>query len=137
MNCCGATRTDSPHLYVHDCFERGLVSRRLPALPITGERVSANGLWAVFTLHVDNAGRLSEIRFDTSTCTTLIAYCQALTELNSNRTLDAAFDYGSRSLVAALRGVPTAKYDRAILAAAAFRSALDAAAALSKKGVNK
>lgn len=123
--CCSSDPRDE-QLSVHACFERGLATRRLPLLAIAGQRITTtNGLWAAFTLRTD-AGHLREIRFTACTCTTLIACCQALAELNQGRRLDTARGTDSQSLIASLPGMPRARHDRAALAATAFRAALAA-----------
>ncbi|NNC23578.1 hypothetical protein HKX42_06990 [Salinisphaera sp. USBA-960] len=124
-NCCSPSH-ERKQLSVHSCFERGRTTRGLPPLAIAGERVTTSyGLWAAFSLRLE-ADSLCEIRFTASTCTTLIAYCQALVELIQGRRRDEARESGSRFLIDRLPGVPMAKHDRATLAAAAFQAALAA-----------
>lgn len=124
-DCCATGRPFN----VHGCFERGLATRRQPPLVYAGETVtSASGLWARFSMALDESRRLADVRFDCSTCTTLIAYCQALTELARGAGLDQAEAFSTDWLVPRLPGVPALKQDRAVLATAAFRAAVQAAA---------
>lgn len=118
--CCGARRLD-----VHGCFERGLATRRAPALAHEGPRVEAAGLWAAFSLRHDGDGLV--LRFRAAACTTLIAYCQALVELLAGSDAVAAAAVEPAALVAALPGVPAPRRDRAALAVAALHAALASA----------
>ncbi|HLQ85559.1 MAG TPA: iron-sulfur cluster assembly scaffold protein [Salinisphaeraceae bacterium] len=111
---------------VFACLERGLARRRLPPLAHAGRRVAAaDGQWACFTLAVaDN--RLAEIRFNASPCSTLIACCEALAELNQSARLDVTPIVDTAVLLARLPGIPASKQERAVLAVAAWRAALAA-----------
>lgn len=108
---------------VHACFQRGLVTRRQPPLDAGEAITSASGLWARFSMELDESRRVADVRFDCSTCTTLIAYCQALAELARGAGLDRTEAFGTEWLVSQLPGVPAPKQDRAVLATAAFRAA--------------
>lgn len=121
--CCGA-----PGLDVSGCVQRGLATRRSPPLAIAGPAVAApSGLWAVFSADIDG-DRLRALRFDAAACATLVAYCQALVETLPGRRLhDCSVD--AAALTALLAGVPPTKRDRAAVAAAALRAALDRAGA--------
>lgn len=122
IGCCDSRKT--ARLTVHDCFDRGLGTRRLPPLPVAGEPVSDRwGLWAAFSVAVDDE-RLADLRFRSCSCTTLVAYCQALVDLSRGRPLAEVSALDASTLVARLPGVPRHRRDRAALALAALRAAL-------------
>jgi NifU-like protein involved in Fe-S cluster formation len=121
--CCSVT----PRFTVAELFERGFRRNRAAPLAVEGDAVrDAEGNSARFSLDLDG-GKLGEIRFRVSTCTTLIAYCEALAELLPGLDADLAAHFTPTELVDALPGVPRLKQPRAILAVAAFRAALLAA----------
>lgn len=121
--CCSVT----PRFTVAELFERGFRRNRAAPLAVEGEAVrDAEGNSARFSLELDG-GKLGEIRFRVSTCTTLIAYCEALAELLPGLDAGLAAHFTPNELVDALPGVPRQKQPRAILAVAAFRAALLAA----------
>lgn len=123
MSACCAT----PRLSVAGCIERGLATRRAPPLAHEGPRVdAAAGLWAAFSLSLD--GDRFALRFRAAACTTLIAYCQALVELLADGDAADAAAVEPATLVAVLPGVPPQRRDRAALAVAALRAALESAA---------
>lgn len=120
-SCCESQSSRHP-LKVHGCFDRGLRTRRLPALPVSGTPIAtAYGLWACFSVRIEN-DTLADLRFQASACTTLIAYCQALVELSRHNTLGHAETLSGPALIQHLPGVPAVKHDRAILASAALKS---------------
>src|SRR5699024_7877644 len=111
MNSCCGRQHDEPILTVPTCFERGLVTRRRPTLPVAGARLTAaDGLWAAFSLEIDNH-RLVDIRFNAAFCTTLIAYCQALVDLGRGQSVDALQKLETGTLSRSLPGVPAARQD--------------------------
>jgi NifU-like protein involved in Fe-S cluster formation len=121
--CCSVT----PRFTVAELFERGYRRSRETPLPMQGDAVAdAEGNSARFSLAVSE-GKLAGMRFQATACTTLIAYCEAVTELLSGFSAEMAGQLSARDLVDALPGVPALKQDRAVLAIAAFRSALRAA----------
>lgn len=118
----GCCRTSRPSVF--GCFERGLVTRRQPPLPVRGPVVEGpSGLWASFSLEA-NGERLEHLRFEAASCTTLIACCQALVETLAGRRLpDCGMDAGA--LADMLPGVPPMQRNRAAIAAGALRAALE------------
>lgn len=121
--CCSAPASGL-RLAPFDCFQRGLVMRRLPPLAIVGPRVAGpDGLWAAFSLRVERR-RFVELRFACAACTTLIACCEALAELNCGCTSDSLCVPDAEALWARLAGMPRGKWDRVVLAVAALRAAL-------------
>jgi len=121
--CCSAT----PRFTVAELFERGFRRNRATPFNIEGGAINdAEGNTARFSLAL-NQSKLSELRFRVSSCTTLIAYCEALAELLHGRDAGLAAQFTPRELVAALPGVPALKQSRAVLAVAALRAALVAA----------
>lgn len=121
-SCCGARA--SGRLNPFDCFQRGLATRRLPPLALVGPRIAGvENVWAAFSLQTDR-GRIAQIRFACTTCTTLIACCQALVELNTGCRVETPCVPDAQTLWERLPGLPRNKVERTALAAAAFRAAL-------------
>jgi NifU-like protein involved in Fe-S cluster formation len=118
--CCSV----APRFTVAELFERGYRRNRAEPLALEGETVAdAEGNNARFSVDLDG-GRLAEIRFRASSCTTLIAYSEALAELLAGFDAAMAAQYAPQDLVAALPGVHPLKKNRAVLAVAALRAAL-------------
>jgi NifU-like protein involved in Fe-S cluster formation len=86
----------------------------------------AEGNGAQFSIEIEG-DTLVDARFHVSSCTTLIAYCEAIAELIPGFSTEIAGHFTPTELVAALPGVPALKQNRAVLAIAAFRAALHAA----------
>ena len=121
--CCSVTA----RFTVSELFERGFRRNRAEPLALEGETVAdAEGNSARFSVAL-NGGRIAEIRFRASSCTTLIAYSEALAELLEGFDAAMAAQYAPQDLVAALPGVHPLKQSRAVLAVAALRAALLAA----------
>jgi NifU-like protein involved in Fe-S cluster formation len=122
--CCSV----KPRLTVSELFERGYRRSRAAALSIEGERhTDANGNTARFSLDPMD-GRIIGVGFRATTCATLIAYCEFLAEAVPGFHLEIAKELTAAQLVASVPGVPPLKHNRAVLAIAAFRAALAAAA---------
>lgn len=122
--CCCAT----PRLTVSELFERGFRRRRDPPLPIEGEPCrDGAGNFARFSLEMAN-GRIGRVGFQSSSCATLIAYCQLIAETLSGFRREIARELTAKQIVDALPGVPLYKQERSLLALAAVRAALDSAA---------
>ena len=118
--CCSVT----PRLTVSELFERGFRRCRAMPLPIEGAPCTdADGNRARFSLDVAD-GRIVGAVFRASSCATLIAYCEFIAEVAPGFRLDIAKQLTPANLVEGLPGVPALKRDRAVLAVAAFRSAL-------------
>jgi NifU-like protein involved in Fe-S cluster formation len=118
--CCSVTS----RFTVAELFERGYRRNRLEPLPHQGDAIAdAEGNSTRFSVAFAD-GKLADAHFQATACTTLIAYCEAITELLAGFSTEMAGQFSSRDLVAALPGVPALKQDRAVLAIAAFRSAL-------------
>jgi NifU-like protein involved in Fe-S cluster formation len=121
--CCSVT----PRFTVAELFERGYRRNRLEPLPHQGDAIAdAEGNSARFSVAISD-GKLADARFQATACTTLIAYCEAITESLAGFSAEMAGQLSARDLVDALPGVPVLKQDRAVLTIAAFRSALRAA----------
>ncbi|HEX5777507.1 MAG TPA: iron-sulfur cluster assembly scaffold protein [Xanthobacteraceae bacterium] len=122
--CCSVT----PRFAVAELFERGFRRNRQEPLAVQGETiVDAEGNSARFSVQLDG-GKIAELRFRASSCTTLIAYSEALAELLTGFDAAMAAQYAPQNLVAALPGVHPLKQNRAVLAVAALRAALLTAA---------
>ena len=121
--CCSAL----PRQSVTELFERGYRRNYAAPLSIRGAACTdAEGNRAEFSLEL-SAGRIAAIGFHTTTCATLIAYCELIAETVPGFTIGIAREFSAADLVAALAGVPEQKRARAALAIEAFRAALDAA----------
>lgn len=124
MSACACGAGSARRLAPFDCFQRGLATRRLPPLAIAGQRVAGpRGLWAEFSVRTER-GRLAELRFACAACTTLIACCEALAELNRGCAPGSVCVPDAETLWARLPGMPRDKWGRAVLAVAALRAAL-------------
>jgi NifU-like protein involved in Fe-S cluster formation len=103
-------------------------------LPTEGQAVEGpDGLRASFSLNCQGQ-QLERISFKASTCITLVAYCEALSELAEGQELRTAIQITPIELVARLPQVPELKRDRASLAVRALQSAI--VRAVSNKGAN-
>lgn len=108
-------------------------TRRAPPLPVQGDWVETpQGLRARFSLAIHDGG-LAELRFESTPCATLVAYCEALTRFEAGGALEAAPSCDVASLVTSLAGVPPDRRDRAVIAVAALRAALHVAKQPSAK----
>lgn len=127
MSCC-----TTHQLKVYDCFDRGRNTARAQPFAIQGQAIALpSGLYARFSLSAEagksaEAGEVTQLRFQATSCTTLIACCQALIELNRGATVAQMAALSAPQLLRHLGGVPAAKQDRALLAVAALRAALTA-----------
>jgi NifU-like protein involved in Fe-S cluster formation len=121
--CCSVT----PRFTVAELFERGFRRNRATPFDIEGSVVAdAEGNYARFSLAIERS-KLTGLSFRVSSCTTLIAYSEALAELLHGLDAGLAAQFTPRELVAALPGVPALKQGRAVLAVAALRAAFIAA----------
>ena len=128
--CCSAT----PRLTVTELFERGFRRNRTAPLSIEGARCTdAEGHAAAFSLDIAD-GKIAAASFRASSCTTLIAYCEYIVQAVAGVRAELAGALTSAALVSAVSGVPPIKRQRAVLALAAFRSALAASGRLEMKG---
>lgn len=117
--CCSA-----PRLSVFGCFERGVATRRTSPLPIRGPVIEGpSGLWASFSIEMEG-NRLDALRFESASCTTLIAYCQALVETLPGHCLHDC-SVNAEALADTLSGVPPMQRNRAAIAAGALEAALE------------
>lgn len=112
---------------VLDYHERGRQTRRTPPLPLQGPAVEHDGLQATFSLQLDDRDRVTAARFQSTSCTTLVAYCQLAADLAHGRSTRELARLDPRSLIEYLRGVPAMRRDRAAIATAALRAAAGAA----------
>jgi NifU-like protein involved in Fe-S cluster formation len=119
--CCSTT----PRFTVNELFERGFRRRRAAPLPIEGAaRTDVAGNFARFSLAVAD-GRIAAVGFRCASCATLIAYCELIAETVPGRTVEMARALTAQEAIATLPGIPSCKQDRAVLAVAAFRAALE------------
>jgi NifU-like protein involved in Fe-S cluster formation len=132
--CCSVT----PRFTVADLFERGFRRNRTAPFAIEGGAIAdVEGNSARFSVTLDGT-KLADLRFRVSSCTTLIAYSEALAQLLRGLDAGLAAQFTPHELVAALPGVPALKQNRAVLAVAALRAALVVAHtnSIAQKGGN-
>jgi NifU-like protein involved in Fe-S cluster formation len=119
LPCCA-----SPRQTVSELLERGLRRNRATPLSREGTQVSdADGNAARFSIDVRDA-TIADVGFRMTSCATLVAYGELIAETVAGMRIELANGLTARDLVDALPGVPALKRDRAVLAVAAFRSAL-------------
>lgn len=117
--CCRTGR-----LSVFGCFERGMVTRRARPFPIRGPMVEGPaGLWASFSIDLEGE-RLEALRFESASCTTLIAYCQVLVETLPGCSMHDC-SVNAEVLANMLFGVPPLQRNRAAVATGALAAALE------------
>ena len=113
-----------PRMTVSELVERGLQRNRAAPLAVRGDDcVDAEGNCVRFSLELAGAA-IAGIEFKATSCATLIAFREMIAETMPRQRLDLARALSARDLVDALPGVHPLKRDRAVLAVAAFRSAL-------------
>jgi hypothetical protein len=121
--CCSVT----PDVTVTELFERGFRRNRAPHCAIAGPPcIAADANSAAFSLEVAN-GRIVQVGLRASCCATLLAYCEYIATVTPGLRCNLAWSLAASDLIAAVRGVPAMKRERAVLAIAAFRAALLAA----------
>ena len=84
--------------------------------------LDADGNCAVFWLQAPD-GLVATAQYRCTSCATLLAFCEHLSELAVGMPVEQAIEYGSDDLLALHPDVPKYKADRATLASEAFRSA--------------
>lgn len=113
-------------LSVTACFDRGRQRQRLPELANVGRWIEGREqVGARFSVELTD-GILSDIRFRATTCITLVAYCDLLSERCLGLTPVAALNQNAQQLVSALPGVPPGKQDRASVTVTSLHSAIAA-----------
>lgn len=131
--CCNVT----PRLTVTELFERGFRRNREAPRAIVGALCAgAEDNTAEFSLDVADDGRIAAVGFHASCCATLIAYCEYIAEIAPGFRPALARELTTASVVDGVPGVPALKRDRAVLAIAAFRAALLAAANELQQGAS-
>ncbi len=119
-SCCSRSSRRS----VSNYFDRGYRRRLLPMEPIVGEESSGCGkLKATFGLRVE-AGLIKAASFRSTTCITLVAYCELLGEMATGMMLREAIQITPEKLIDGFTEVPLAKQDRAVLALKALATAI-------------
>ena len=130
QGCCGVARRRT----VSDCFDRGLRRNRTEPFDISGQTLhDANGLEAQFSLKIEN-GLIGAVRFKVTSCVALTAYAEVLAEEAEKLSLVSAIAITPLDLIDLLDGVPLFRRDRANLAVAAFRSAIQFATLQQQSG---
>jgi NifU-like protein involved in Fe-S cluster formation len=109
---------------VYDYFERAL-RRDMGDFRSTpgNESTDVEGNRAVFNLDVDRR-RIATARYRCTTCVTLVALCEHLTDLLPGMTLEQARSFTAAELLRLHPEIPPGQRDRAVLAVAAAHSAL-------------
>jgi NifU-like protein involved in Fe-S cluster formation len=131
--CCGAARRRT----VSDCFDRGLRRNRTEPFDIRGQTMrDANALEAQFSLKIAD-GLIEAVRFKVTSCVALTAYAEVLAEEAEKLSLTSANAITPLALIDLLEGVPLFRRDRANLAVAALRSAIQSAFLLQTGVMNE
>jgi NifU-like protein involved in Fe-S cluster formation len=113
-----------------DYIDAGLRRRRRPSLPLAGQtRTDEEGRFARFTLALESDATgeevIADVTFESSSCVTLVAYCELLCGRIEGLTVAAAIrSLLPHALADQLPLVPAAKRPRALLAAQALAAAL-------------
>ncbi len=112
---------------VHDFFQAAYLkigSHAGPAAHWGPLRSDGNGLTVRFS--VELAGdRLSSVRYRCSTCVTLVALCEHLSQAAKGWLLAEAQVFDAAKLLSLHPEIPASHQDRAALAIASFRAALN------------
>jgi NifU-like protein involved in Fe-S cluster formation len=118
--CCSVVQ----RLSVSELFERGFRRLRETACAIEGDaRSDTEGNVARFSIDFAD-GRIQRVGFRSSSCATLVAYCELIAETVPTFSREIADGLTATQIINALPGVPPYKQQRAALAVAAFRDAL-------------
>jgi hypothetical protein len=108
--------------YFQNAFRR-LPQRTESPVPLGPLILGPGRLCAAF--HVPHAaGRLERVAYRCTSCATLVALCEHLSELASGRTFAEARCLDASALLALHPEIPAGRRDRSALAVAAFRAAL-------------
>jgi len=108
--------------YFQSAFRR-LPLHAEPAVRLGPLVLGPDRLCAAF--HVPHeAGRIERVAYRCTSCATLVALCEHLSELASGRTLAEARRLDASALLALHPEIPAGRRDRSALAVAAFHAAL-------------
>ncbi|MCP5114967.1 MAG: iron-sulfur cluster assembly scaffold protein [bacterium] len=109
---------------ITDYISRGWRRSRAEPLPIVGPLLpDSAGRTVRYSLRVAD-GVIREVRFEASSCATLMAYCEVIAERMVGESLQAARHVRPDTVAGLLSGVPPQKLNRTVLATAAFRAAV-------------
>lgn len=109
----------STYDYFHRAFRRGAQTRAGTAGTLVR---GTGGNCAIFWLDASQ-GLISSAQYRCTTCVTLLAFCEHLSELVIGMPVEQAMRHNPDQLLALHPDVPQYKADRATLASEAFRSA--------------
>ena len=108
----------------YDYFQRAFRRDTEARAGVAGSLIhGADGNCAVFWLDTAQ-GMISSVHYRCTTCVTLLAFCEHLSELAIGMPIERAFQYHPDQLLALHPDVPQYRTDRAKLASEAFRSAV-------------
>jgi NifU-like protein involved in Fe-S cluster formation len=108
-------------LTIYDYFERAC---RRPLRAVDGALVrDVDGNCTVFSVRID-AGRIVELHYQSTTCTTLVALCEHLCELVKGLEARAVIEMQPETLLALHPEIPEPKRATAALALEALKSAV-------------
>jgi len=117
----------TPRGSLYDYFERAL-RRPLTALPPEAVwRRDEEGCIAAFRIRVE-CDRVVEVEYRSTTCATLLALCEHLTDLIPGMTAAEVLAYSSRSLLELHPEIPAARRTRADLVVRALHASCSFAA---------
>ncbi len=108
----------------YDYFNRAFRRAARPQIGTPGKLIhDSEGNCAVFWVEAPH-GQIVSAQYRSTTCVTLLAFCEHLSELAVGMAVEQAIGYQSDHLIALHPDVPEYKADRAKLASEAFRSAV-------------
>lgn len=117
-------RFDNPvtdHYNVYQLFQTALATRRGPVHGVL--HTDNDGACARFEVEW-NSGVIAAIRYQCTTCITLVALCELTQATAAGMSASEAFQVDATWLLRHLPEIPAAKHSRALLASRAFRAAL-------------
>jgi hypothetical protein len=106
---------------VYDYFQRALRRPRSPLAPGTVWRGDEEGCMAGFQIRLER-GRIVGVEYRSTTCATLVALCEHLTELTRGMTVAEALNYSPQNLLALHPEIPAGRRARADLAVRALHA---------------
>ncbi|MGH9632557.1 MAG: iron-sulfur cluster assembly scaffold protein [Bryobacteraceae bacterium] len=109
---------------IHDYFERACLRKLDPLRGRKGEVVyDSDGNCAVFWIE-SKAERIRSAQYRCTTCATLVAFCEHLSELVVGMKIEEAGQYSAEKLLSLHAEVPEMRKSRALLVIGAMRSAV-------------
>jgi hypothetical protein len=108
----------------YDYFQRAFRRGAQPCVGTAGQLIQEDDRTCAAFWLTAHEGQISTVQYRCTTCVTLLAFCEHLSELAVGMPLEQAIDDHSGRLLALHPDVPKYKSNRAKLASDAFRSAV-------------